>query len=86
MRVLRTLGKITKIYKGCEQMLILIAKDTTCKIKMEQPHKVFVIKVQDENVISVQMAHTNQLEKHLTSRRSVAEELKQNITDKERNS
>ena len=33
---------------------------------------------------SVQIVHTNQLEKHLTSRRSMAEELKQNITEEEK--
>lgn len=64
-------------------MLILIVKDTMCKMKMEQPHKVFVIKMQNESIISVLMAPTNQLEKHLTSRRSILAELKQNITKKE---
>lgn len=67
-------------------MLILIVKDTMCKIKMKRPHEVFTIKVKNENIISVQIAHANQLEKHLTSRRSMAEGLKQNITKKERNS
>lgn len=39
--------------------------------------------MQNENIISVLMAPTNQLEKHLTSRRSMLTELKQNITKKE---
>lgn len=57
-------------------MFILIVKDTMYKIKMKQPHKVFVIKVQNENIISVLMASTNQLEKLLTSRRSMLAEVK----------
>lgn len=64
-------------------MLIFIIQDTTFKIKMKQPHKVFAVKAQKENIINVHVAHTNQLEKHLISRRSTAEEFKQNITEEE---
>lgn len=49
---------------------------------MKQPHKVFVIKTQNENIISVLTAPTNQLEKHLTSRRSMLAELKQHYKER----
>lgn len=49
-------------------MLVFIVKDTMHKIKMKQPLDVFAIKVHKENIISVQIVHTNQLEKHSTSR------------------
>lgn len=62
-------------------MHILNVKDAVCKIKMKQPHKIFAIKVQKENIISVQTAHKNQLEKHLTSRKSMSKELEQNTTE-----
>ena len=50
-----------------------------CKISMKHPHKVFSIKLQKEN-INVQIAHRNQLEKYLTSKRSMAKELEQKTT------
>lgn len=50
-------------------MHILNVKDAVCKINMKQPHKVFSIKVQKENIIRVQIAYKNQLETHLTSRK-----------------
>lgn len=49
---------------------------------MKQPHKVFAIKAHKKNIISVQMAHTNQLEEHLNSRISMAKGLEQNIVEK----
>ena len=61
-------------------MHILKVKDAMCKITMKHPHKLFAVKVQKESISNVQIAHTNQLEKHLTSRRSVAKELEQKIT------
>lgn len=62
-------------------MLIFIIQDTPYEIKMKQPHKAFAVKEQKENIVSVHIAHTNQLEKHLTSGRSTAREFKQNITE-----
>ena len=65
-------------------MHILNVKDAVCKINMKQPHKVFAIKVQKENIISVQIAYKNQMETHLTSRKSMAKDLNRILQKKKK--